>query len=100
MSAVIVVLATPYFAASGRDGSFSVPEVPPGDYDLDVFHERASEPTLRQLRRRVTVSGEGLVLPPIAISEAGFLPIPHKNKFGREYMPESDDRSIYPAARK
>ena len=99
MSAVIVVLATPYFAVSGRDGAFAIPDVPPGDYDLEVFHERASESTLRQLRRRVSVSDQNLSLPVIDISEAGFLSIPHKNKFGHDYRPEPDERSIYPAAR-
>jgi hypothetical protein len=36
----------------------------------------------------------------IPISEAGYLPIPHKNKFGRDYTPAPDDGGIYPAARK
>src|SRR6202044_1888521 len=36
MSAMIVVLATPYFAVTGRDGSFALPDVPPGEYTLRV----------------------------------------------------------------
>src|SRR5579872_6607137 len=99
MSAVIVVLATPYFAVTKRDGSFEIADVPTGEYEMEVFHERATEATLRSLRRRVTVGRDGLILPPLSISEAGFLPMPHTNKYGRNYPAQSDDHSIYPAAR-
>jgi plastocyanin len=100
MSAVIVVLPTPYFATTQRDGSFEIPNVPPGDYQVTIFHERATEATLRALSRRVTVENASLSLPPAVISEAGFLQMPHTNKFGRVYAPETDDHSIYPAAKK
>ena len=63
MSAVIAVLATPYFATTQRDGSFSIPNVPPGEYELSVFHERATEATLHALDRRITVPQSGLILP-------------------------------------
>src|SRR5690348_13104899 len=42
MSAVIVVLKTPYFAVSDRNGAFEVAGVPAGEYQLHVFHERAA----------------------------------------------------------
>jgi plastocyanin len=100
MSAVIVVLPTPYFATTGRDGAFHIPNVPPGEYQLSVFHERATEATLRELSRRITVDQTTLALSPIVISEAGFLQMPHNNKYGRGYAPETDDHSIYPATKK
>ena len=100
MSAVVVVLPTPYFATSGRDGSFQIQNVPPGEYQLTVFHERATEATLAALSRRITVDQPTLALSPIVISEAGFLQMPHNNKYGRGYAPETDEHSIYPAAKK
>src|SRR3984885_2919048 len=57
MSAVIVVLSTPY-----RDGTFQIPNVPPGDYQLTVFHERATEATLNALVRRVIVEQAALAV--------------------------------------
>jgi len=99
MSAVIVVLPTHYFSTTGRDGSFHIPNVPPGDYQLTVFHERATEATLNALSHRVTVDSS-TQLPPIVISEAGYLQMPHNNKYGRTYAPEPDDRSIYSATKK
>jgi plastocyanin len=100
MSAVIVVLPTPYFTTTGRDGAFQIPNVPPGEYQMTVFHERATEATLSALARRITVDESPLALPTIVISEAGFLQMPHNNKYGRGYAPETDDHSIYPAAKK
>ena len=100
MSAMIAVLATPYFAITRRDGTFEIPDVAAGEYDLSVLHERATETALETVSRRVTVGQEALVLPPIVISEAGYLPIPHKNKYGHDYPPESDGHLTYPRNKK
>jgi hypothetical protein len=96
MSALIVVLDSPYFATTGKDGRFSVSNVPPGQYRLHVLHERATAETLAALVRNVTVPEPGAALPSITISEAGYLPVAHKNKYGRAYPPVVDDRTGYP----
>lgn len=85
MSAMIVVLPTPYFAVTRHDGSFAISGVPPGDYELRFMQERATEATLRALSRHVTVPIESLALPVVQISEAGHIETPHKNKYGHEY---------------
>jgi len=95
MSAIILVLSTPYFTKTSKDGSFSI-DVPPGSYELNVFHERATEQTLQQLSQRVLAAGAPIKLPPIMVSEAGYLPLPHKNKYGRDYGPPPDDQVAYP----
>jgi plastocyanin len=96
MSAVIVVLGSPYFATTKRDGVFEISGVPPGDYELTVFHERASEATLEGLKRKVTVGPDGASLAGLMISEGGYLSIPHKNKYGHEYPPGTGDQPSYP----
>jgi plastocyanin len=96
MSAVIVVLGSPYFATTKRDGEFEISNVPPGEYDLTVFHERASEATLESLKRKVVVGPDGATLAGLMISEGGYLSIPHKNKYGHEYPPGSGDQANYP----
>jgi plastocyanin len=101
MSAVIVVLDTPYFAVTGAKGTFEISDVPPGQYVMKAFHERATPATLDALRRPLTVTDDDdAVLPPIAISESGYLPIPHKNKFGRDYPPAPDEGGLYSTSRK
>ena len=98
MSAIILVLDTPWFASTARNGSFEL-EVPPGDYELNVFHERATDSQLAGLSRRIVVSEPALQVPPITVSEAGYLVAPHKNKYGHDYPPTPDDQSFYPDVR-
>lgn len=98
MSAVIVVVASPYFATTNAKGTFSI-EAPSGDYELRVYHERATEETLRALALPVHVGESGVALPPFRVSEAGYLPSPHKNKHGQDYPPPADERVFYPGVR-
>jgi plastocyanin len=98
MSAIILVLGTEYFTSTMKDGSFEM-QAPPGEYELKVFHERATEQTLAGLKRRIVVTESGLHLPAIDVSEAGFLPAPHKNKYGRDYTAPPDDRVTYSGAK-
>jgi plastocyanin len=100
MSAVIVVLNTPYFTMSRKDGSFEIPAVPAGEYRLHLFHERATQATLDSLDRRVNVGDGPLVLAPLPVSESGYLPVTHTDKFGHAYHPAPDDGGTYPAVRK
>ena len=53
MAAWIVVTQNSYFAVSGKDGSFTIPDIPPGKYQLTAWHE-----ALGSLTRDITV-GEG-----------------------------------------
>jgi plastocyanin len=100
MSAVVVVVNTPWHAVTGRDGSFRIEGVPPGEYQLHVWHERAREEVLGELTRKVVVAANGLEMTPIRISESGHLELPHKNKYGREYPPEPAERSAYPGGKR
>ena len=98
MNAVIVVIASPYFATTKLDGTFKIDQVPPGQYNLSVFHERASEAALAELSRKITVGPDGASLPNMVISEAGYLSIPHKNKYGHDYPADSGDPA-YPGSK-
>lgn len=40
MSAYVVVLETPYFAVSDREGNFAMRDIPPGNYSLSIWHEQ------------------------------------------------------------
>ncbi|HRC55580.1 MAG: c-type cytochrome [Myxococcales bacterium] len=54
MSAYIAVVPHRYHAVTGADGSFSIPDVPPGEYRVRAWHEK-----LGAVEQKVTVaSGE------------------------------------------
>ncbi|MEO8597505.1 MAG: carboxypeptidase regulatory-like domain-containing protein [Candidatus Solibacter sp.] len=99
MSAIIAVLNTPWYAVTTSSGRYSISGVPPGEYQLRLFHERALPGNLKFLEHRITVPETGLVNPLISISETGFIPTGHLNKYGVEYPPASND-SAYPGAPK
>jgi len=98
MSAVIVVLRSPYFSVSNKAGNVEIPDIPAGSYRVHVFHERATEQTLGALERVVEVSGTQIQLPPLSVSESGYLPVPHKNKYGKDYPPPVDS-GTYPGSK-
>jgi len=96
MSGVIAVLDTPWFAVSDASGAFEIRDLPQGSYTLHVFHERATDETLNALLRPVTVEGTApRVLEGIKISETGYIPAPHKNKWDKDYPPAIDDTPAY-----
>lgn len=50
-----MAVENPYYAVTGPDGAFTIPEVPPGDYTLVAWHPQAG-PALEQ---KVTVTANG-----------------------------------------
>ena len=99
MSAIIAVVNTPWYTVTNPNGKFSIPNVPPGQYNLRFFHERAQPDSLQFLGHVITVPETGLALPLISISETGYIPTQHLNKYGREYPPLAND-GTYPGAPK
>ena len=49
MVAYILVLDTPYFSKTGRDGTAGISGLPPGSYRLEVWHPRLSGKVERSL---------------------------------------------------
>jgi plastocyanin len=89
MSAIILVLDTPYFARVHADGTYVMKDVEPGTYDVHWFDERATAVDAKQLQTTVAAEDTTVEIPPIRLSEAGYVQIPHKNKYGRDYPPNA-----------
>jgi hypothetical protein len=83
MRGLVVVQETSLYAQPGADGSFRMDGVPPGDYILHAWHERAPEVTSPL---KVT---EGV--PPVAVTldARGYRLEQHKDKNGRSYSDRS-----------
>ncbi|MGO4883768.1 MAG: carboxypeptidase regulatory-like domain-containing protein [Bryobacteraceae bacterium] len=95
MSAIIAVLDTPWFAVTDATGSYTMRDVPPGSYKLHIFHERATDETLNALVQQITVDSAARTLLSVRISETGYIPAPHKNKYERDYPPATADQPAY-----
>jgi plastocyanin len=85
MSAIIAVLDTPWYAVTPASGKFVIPNVPPGEYVLHIFHERALPERLALVQPKITVPEDGLTVPLITISETGVVQPPHPDKHGQPY---------------
>ncbi len=81
MSAIVVVRDSPYYARPTGDGSFSIPAVPPGEYVLDAWHERAKpfEP------RRIQVAARGADAVLVELDARDYEFVQHVNKYGQPY---------------
>ncbi len=84
MSAVVVVLDTPYYAIANARGNLEFRGVPPGRYTLHVWDERSLPENLAKLSREVSLSKDQESLGTIRIKETSVVTA-HKNKYGRDY---------------
>jgi len=90
MSAVVIALTTPYYAVSDARGDITIPDVPPGRYQLQMFHSGVAPDSLRALSREITVNEGQTNLGSFTLSESDATAA-HKNKYGRDYdRPEPD----------
>jgi plastocyanin len=89
MSAIIAVVDTPWYVVTRETGQFRIDDIPPGEYQLHIFHERALPDNLHFLERAIAIPEGGLTLPLISISETGYIPAPHPDKYGKPYPPQS-----------
>jgi hypothetical protein len=87
MSAAVVVIDSPYYATSNRAGQFSIANVVPGNYLLNVWHERGKPEKATDYPRAITISAETTSLGTIRLVDAGELLANHKNKYGHDYEP-------------
>jgi len=99
MSAVVAVVPTPYFAVTGPEGRFEI-RAPAGAYRLQVWHERSVPDRLRDLEQQVTVGDNPVALSQILVSEEGYQPVAHRDKYGQEYKPAPEAAFFYPGGRR
>jgi plastocyanin len=79
MTALILVVATPYVAHAGPDGRFVV-DLPPGRYKLTAMSERASPVSVE-----IVAAAGATTAPDLTLDESAWIDAKHKNKFGQEY---------------
>jgi plastocyanin len=86
MSALILVVPTPYVAITDADGRF-VLDLPPGRYRLTAVSERAGPASVE-----ITAQSGATQAEPLTLDETAWVATQHKNKFGKDYPAASYDR--------
>jgi plastocyanin len=84
MAAVVIAVDTPYYGISDARGEISLPRVPPGRYELHLFHTSVAPDALRALHREVTIAEGDTFIGTFTLSKSD-LQLAHKNKYGRDY---------------
>lgn len=84
MRGLVLVLGSSLYVQPGADGSFRLEGVPPGEYVLHTWHERAAEVTQPL---RVTASAPAPVA--VTLDARGFRVVQHKDKEGKSYSDRS-----------
>ena len=84
MSAVIIALNTRYYGVSNARGEISIPNVPPGRYELQIFHSSASPDELQALTREITTTPGDSFIGTFRLEESNIAHT-HMNKYGRDY---------------
>jgi plastocyanin len=85
MSAVIMVMSSPYYATTDTKGEFSIADVPAGEYQLSIWYERAKEEQLKALSRKVAIGTSLVTIDSLKIDQTAGAAEHHKNKFGMDY---------------
>ncbi len=81
MVGFVMVVDSGFAAVTGHDGSFRFEGVPAGPLTLKAWHEEAGE-----MAAPLTVrAGDAPVT--IRLDATSFKPLPHKNKYGKDYPP-------------
>ncbi|HVO63722.1 MAG TPA: hypothetical protein VMT53_22555 [Terriglobales bacterium] len=95
MSAVVVVVASSYFAVVNKSENFAIAGVPPGRYTLHVWSEYALPENLAGLSREVDISGTTYSLGTVRVRLTEPARTQHKNKYGQDYEPASPNNPVY-----
>ena len=110
MSAIVIVVRSPYYGVSDKSGELTIPNVSPGRFDanepsavssstfyyvLKVWHESASPEVLEGLTREITVSDDSASFGTLRLKKAGSLKLAHKNLYGRDYEPPTPPSPLY-----
>jgi len=87
MSAVVVVVDTPYYRISDKSGNVAIGNVPDGKYELHIWYERSTAEDLKGLTRTVNISSNARDLGTVAVKQDPAFTPAHKNKYGQDYAP-------------
>lgn len=84
MVGFLMVVDSDFAVVTDRRGAFRFEGVPAGAWTLKAWHEEGSETSVPLI---VPSAGESALK--VSIDTTAYRPAPHKNKYGKEYPPQS-----------
>jgi plastocyanin len=96
MGAVVIALATPFYAVSNAAGQLNIPDVPYGRWVLHIWSEHGLPEASQTEKRDITISEASPTLGVIRVPTANGRVLTHKNKYGRDYEQPSPGSPVYP----
>jgi plastocyanin len=85
MRGLVVVQESSLFTQPGSDGSFRLEHVPPGEYLLHAWHERAASEVTRAIR----IGPAGVAAGTLTLDARGYRVVQHRDKEGKSYSDRS-----------
>ncbi|MBV9610497.1 MAG: hypothetical protein JO187_13130 [Acidobacteria bacterium] len=95
MSAVVVVVDTPFYGISDKAGNVTIADVPQGQYTAHIWYEGGAPEQLKPMTRPLAVTAASHSLGSIRLVEVKGLLVSHKNKYGREYDKPTPSSPVY-----
>jgi plastocyanin len=80
MSAFVLVRDNPFWTRPAADGTFTIEDVPAGDWVVKAWQERSGEG-----QQAIAVPADGAAEATVSLDASKWKRAPHKNKFGRDY---------------
>jgi plastocyanin len=84
MVGFLLVIDSGFSAITDRDGGFRFDGVPAGNWTLKAWHEEGDETSVPL---SVPAAADAPLV--VSIDTSSFRPLPHKNKYGKDYPPQS-----------
>jgi hypothetical protein len=85
-----MAIDNPYYAVTAKDGTFSIPDVPPGEYTLVAWHPQVQ--TMQE--RKIVVKGKGTVAASFEFKAPTGRRSVHEIMENPHYGPESLGRTV------
>jgi plastocyanin len=85
MTATIIVANSGFYTVAGKSGSYSLGQVPPGSFMLRAYSEEG------QTEQKIDMGNSSLNVK-LTIDAKNFKKIKHKNKFGKDYPTDENER--------
>ncbi len=95
MSAIVITLATPFYAVASGEGQLSISNVPFGRYRVHVWSEGTGPESAPLASREIAVAEGATSLGVIRVPAINRQSLAHKNKYGRDYDAPTPENPVY-----